>query len=45
MDNPTKKVKVNATGAIIEVYLTKRGTYCDFADCKTEYEKSQLTFL
>ncbi len=43
--NPLHKVRVKKTGKIIEVYaLSRKDKYCDHADCKTEYDVSELTF-
>lgn len=41
----TKKAKIKRTGNIIIVYLLKRGTWCDYSDCKTEYSENELEFL
>ena len=38
------RVLVKATGKFIDVYRTHRGTYCDYADCKTEYNADELKF-
>jgi hypothetical protein len=43
-DEKLKLVRVDKTGQMIEVYKTKRGTWCDYKDCKTEYKDSELTF-
>ena len=45
MDNKTKKATVIATGQLVEVYQTIRGTWCNIADCKTEYKKEDIKFI
>lgn len=49
MSNETKKATVKANGKQIEVYRVNTEKYsepmwCDFADCKTLYKESELTF-
>lgn len=43
--NKTKKAKVKATGELVEVYRLNRGGWCNYADCKTEYEDDELEFV
>lgn len=40
-----KRARIKSTGKEIEVYMTIRSTYCDIANCKTEYKKEELIFL
>lgn len=42
--NEVKKATIKASGEKIEVYRTKKGTWCNYADCKTEYTKDELIF-
>lgn len=45
MAQELKKAKIKVTNNEIEVYKNKlRGTWVDFADCKTEYYTNQLDF-
>jgi len=39
-----KTATVKATGKKIQVYKLNRGTWCDYADCTTEYTNDQLIF-
>ncbi len=43
--NELKKARVRATGRNVQVYFTKRGTWCDYADCTTEYTSEELEFV
>jgi hypothetical protein len=43
-DNKTKMAIIKATGQKVEVYKLRRGTWCNYNDCKTEYQDSELTF-
>jgi hypothetical protein len=43
--NELKKARVKITGKIINVYRLKRGNWCDYADCITEYQDNELEFL
>lgn len=44
IDNKLKTATVKETGKVIKVYRLIRGPWCDFADCKTEYEEKDLIF-
>jgi hypothetical protein len=45
MAQDVKKAIVIATNEKVEVYALKRGGYCNFKDCKTEYKESDLKFI
>lgn len=45
MKTNLRKAKVIKTGEIITVYKLKRGTWCNYKDCKTEYQEKELQFL
>ena len=40
-----KKSKVKTSEKIIEVYQLRTGKWCDYADCKTIYNESELEFI
>jgi len=40
--NPLLKVKVKRTGKVIQVYKHQHGKFIDYADCNTEYDKSEI---
>jgi len=44
MSNEIKKAIVIATGAEVKVYRLKKGGWCLYADCKTEYKDIELKF-
>jgi len=42
MSNELKTARVKATGKIIEVYRHSTGTWIDYSDCNTEYQKHEV---
>ena len=45
-DTPSKKARVKASGALIEVYQHRpSGDWVNVVDCKTMYKKEELDFI
>lgn len=40
------EISISSEGRVTELYLyrTKRGTWCDYSDCTTEYNEKELMF-
>jgi hypothetical protein len=45
MAQETKKAIVIASNKEVIVYSLKKGGYCDFSDCKTEYKENELKLI
>ena len=45
MANKTVKAKIKATGATIVVYKLNNGKWCNYEDCNTTYDESELEFI
>ena len=43
--NQLRKATVISTGKKIEVYKHRNGTWIDYANCETEYKKSEVQIL